>query len=153
MEMNPKTFSQLLKDTIQLWRRFSLPPRAPASLAAVVAFEKQYSVTLPDQIRQYFLVTDGMEADVDTTVAGLRAVRFWPIAEVKLITNEVEDPLPYTDCYLFADYLLWSHGYAIHLGQKGVGEVVLVGGPTPRRVAQSFSEFLAKYLDSPDEIL
>ena len=148
----PESFSQTLERVINLWKRLGSSPRSGVVPASIAAFEEQHDVTLPPQMRQYFLTVDGMEEDYPVNDIP-RAIYFWPLAHVKPVRKDSEALSPYAHCYLFADYLLWSHGYAICLGQNGFGEVVVVGGSTPHRVARSFEEFLVKYLDSPQDLL
>jgi len=152
-EVSPKheTFSQTLGRVIDLWKRLGSAPRSGVALASIAAFEEQHGVSLPPQMRQYFLAVDGMEEDYPVNDIS-RAIYFWPLAHIKP-ADEEEGFSQYARCYLFADYLLWSHAYAICLGQDGFGEIVVVGGSTLRKVARSFEEFLAKYLDSPQDLL
>lgn len=127
----------------QRWKAAQLKIRGGASAKQLSQFENQFDAKLGPDIRAYFQAVDGMEKnemDADH-------IRFWPLAEVKPLDAE-----QYRDYYLFADYLLWSHIYAVDLSPVGSGGIVLVGGKEPRRVASSFAEFVRLYLEKPKAI-
>jgi SMI1 / KNR4 family (SUKH-1) len=104
---------------------------------------------LPDDLREYFLLVNGM--DINMTDEDL--IRFWPLEEVKSISegaSEYSDqaylPDPYS-IFMFADYCIWSHTYAIRLSScEKRNEVYAIGGKSPIFLAGSFTEFATLYL-------
>lgn len=121
------------------------------------SFESKYSVVIPTDLRDYFLSVNGMPAG--TTDEAL--IRFWMLEEVKPLPEGAPDysqPL-YTDgpgsLFLFADYSLWAHAYAIRLTAQPVtsNEVFVIGGNIPIPLFNSFSEFVDSYLTNKDLFL
>jgi hypothetical protein len=125
------------------------------------AFESIHRVRIPTDFAQYFRSLDGMN-DGDTDQHG---IRFWPLANVRQATSELEtlDPAAFAGLFVFADFMLWSHAYAIRIGSQGGSEVALVadqgtsqGSPAkitaPIPIAPSFGEFLFLYLREPESL-
>jgi SMI1 / KNR4 family (SUKH-1) len=118
----------------------------------VQAFEEKHAVTFPPDLREYFLRLNGVSEDPDLFC-------FWPINRLvsarskplNLVTSVAK--LPEADRYfVFADYLIESHYYAIYLGNNPALHhwVILPDFPNHPMVAPSFSSFLELYLqDSP----
>ena len=50
--------------------------------------------------------------------------------------------------FLFADYSLWAHAYAIRLGASDLkkNEIFVIGGDYPMLLFHSFSELIESYL-------
>ena len=67
-----------------LWRDAGLLIRPGVQPPAIQAFEARYGVTLPSDMREYFLTIDGMEDELDP---GLN--RFWPLHMVKPVEDEL----------------------------------------------------------------
>ena len=133
------------------WREAGLAFNPGVSRKELDGFEKCFKTKLKPDMRAYFLRVNGMEpGEMDPQCH----IRFWPLEEVKPVQEEVDAPWreQYMDYYLFADYLLWSHGYAIDLNPASQGAIVMFGGQTPRPVAESFSDFVRLYLDNSDQI-
>jgi hypothetical protein len=85
-----------------------------------------------------YLHADGTEDDWQDALP----FRFWPLAEIEPVEEEFSEPTHpdhsrYPGHFLFADYLLWSHGYAVNLNQPalGIGTIARVGGPCRTEVA------------------
>jgi len=140
-----------------MWRDAGLKIRPSVNSAAIRDFEIKHDVVLPADLRDYFLTVDGMEDDLDP---GMN--RFWPLAMVKLVNEELKDIHPdrwaYPDCYIFADHCLWCLAWAIRLGKKQleISEPVfqVTGAEVPgRMIAPSFSDFVQMYLGNPDSVL
>lgn len=121
------------------------------------AFESRYQVSLPSELRDYFLTVNGM-ADGFSDDA---LIRFWSLSEVKPIPEEAPD---YSDpsyiegaetLFLFADYCIWSHAYAIRLSSnsENPSPIIVIGGETPIRIFESFSELVSNYLTDADLLL
>jgi hypothetical protein len=103
-------------------------------------------------MRTYFAAVDGMNGEMDDQ----RMITFWPLEQVKRVTEELlEEPPEHAPYFLFADFLIWSHGYAIRLSSDpwDANPVVLVPADgTVQPVATSFSDFIARYL-ADDQVL
>lgn len=135
----------------QRWKEARLTIRLGVPAERLDQFKQRFNAHLGPDIREYFEAVNGMalgEMDPDCHI------RFWPLEEVKPIQEEVDAPwvAQYTGYYLFADYLLWSHAYAIDLNPAGQGAIVMVGGKTPHPVAPSFADFVCMYLDRIEQL-
>ena len=136
------------------WSSHDVEINAGVSEAELKAFEEKYGVVLPDDLRDYFRCVNGMPPDVVDD--GM--MRFWMLEEI--------GPLPqgapqYSDgtyvqnpetLFLFADYSLWAHAYAIRLGNRALesNEVIIIGYESPKSISDSFSRFVDTYLTSKD---
>jgi hypothetical protein len=135
-----------------------------ASRQALKSFESTYGIRLPEDFHDFISTIDGMEDGYSDN----NMVSFWPIDGIKsvpekLITfagipdysriaNRLREPDSY---FVFADFLIWSHVYAIKLRSK-LGEknqVLWICGSEYRKIAESFSDFLQRYLDDPESLL
>lgn len=120
------------------------------------AFESKYQVSLPADLRDYFLTVDGMAQGVTDNAL----IRFWSLDEVRPIPEEAPD---YSDpsyieeaesLFLFADYCIWSHAYAIRLSSTDASNpIIIIGDETPTRMFGSFSELISSYLTAADLLL
>jgi hypothetical protein len=149
--------SDLWLRLIDLWRDAGLTIRPGVDPSAIRAFEARYRVTLPDDLRAYWMTVDGMEDDLDP---GLN--RFWPLGMVRPVPDELSDIHPdrwaYPGCYVFADHCIWCLGWAVRLGSQSAefsGPVFQVtgGDPPGRQVAPSFAAFAEMYLADPTSVL
>lgn len=121
------------------------------------AFEPKYAVSFPSDLRDYFLTINGMAEGV----SDVALIRFWPLNEVKPIpeaANDYADPSYIPDAeslFLFADYCIWSHAYAIRLSSScdASNSIVIIGDERPTVMFNSFSELVAEYLKDPDRLL
>lgn len=121
------------------------------------AFESKYQVSLPGDLRDYFLAVNGMAQGVTDNAL----IRFWPLNEVKPIPEEApdyDDPSYIQDpqsLFFFADYSIWSHAYAIRLSSSSEASnpVIVIGDESPTQMFDSFSELVSSYLNDPDSLL
>jgi len=142
---------------IERWRRGKLAIRPGASAAAITEFESTWSVVLPRDVREYFATVDGMKNGVMDD----DGFRFWPLAEVEPVHEELTSIHPdrqaYPDCFLLADYMIWCWGYAVRLtgDRDQPAPVFLVTGGQPHggEVAPSFRDFLVRYADDPGSVI
>ena len=133
--------------------------RPPASEEQISLFESKYGVTLPKDMREYFGAIDGMEMN---TSEGELMVSFWQLSRVRPIPEEYSDPshrasdhymrVPNPECYFcFADYMIESEVYAIRLSaDPSVKNTVIAYEGTEK--AESFSDFVRKYLEDPKQL-
>ena len=137
--MTSQEQSDLGEQLLRFWSSLGLEIRPGVTEAALAQFEARYGVVLPPDMRTYFMAVDGMNGEVDDQ----RMITFWPLEQVKPVTEELPGEPPENACYfLFADFLIWSHGYAIRLSPDpgAANPVVLVPADgTTQRVAKSFS--------------
>ena len=132
------------------WAAHNVDINAGVAKAELDAFEARHRVVLPEDVRDYFLCVNGMAPDeVDDGT-----IRFWMLAELQPLTqgapafadsSYIQNP---ESLFLFADYSLWAHAYAIRLGSAPLpsNEVVIIGYDTPVIACTSFSEFVDIYL-------
>ena len=149
--------SILWQRLLELWRDAGLIIRPPAPPEAILTFESKYGVVLPADMRAYFLTVDGMEDELDP---GFN--RFWPLGMVKPAEKELserhEARLAYPGCFVFIDHMIWSHAWAVRLGecQATVSGPVYQVRPdeiSKRQVAPSFTAFVEMYLADQFSIL
>lgn len=135
----------------QRWKESQLKIKPGVSAEQLAQFEEKFETHLRPDIHTYFEAVNGMEIDEMDSESH---IRFWPLEEVKPLREEVDAPwvAEYRDYYLFADYLLWSHGYAIDLSPTGQGTIVMVGGESPQVVASSLAEFISLCLDKSERL-
>jgi hypothetical protein len=132
------------------WASHNLDINPGVSQVELSSFEKRYGIVMPGDFRDYFLNVNGMSRyAVDDDV-----IRFWMLEEVKPLDLGAPD---YSDgiyiqnpksLFLFADYSIWAHAYAIRLGnaQMQSNEVVIIGNESSITICESFSEFVDAYL-------
>lgn len=126
------------------------------SIQELSTFQSKYRVSLPADLRDYFLTVNGMVEDVSDNAL----FRFWSLNEVKPIPEEapsyskpsyIEDAESF---FVFADFCIWSHAYAIRLSfDQGPNPIIMIGGDTPTRIFDSFSELVNNYLTDADLLL
>ena len=138
------------------WSESGVRLRSGVSELELQRFETNNRVVLPEDFRTFFLTIDGMK---DGEMDPASMIRFWSLEEVRPVVEEIRGEescvLDYEGFFLFADYSLWAHGYAIRLGENrcDVNPVVIVGGDVPIHVATSFAHFLEKYCQDPKDVL
>ena len=154
MLQNPNQITGQSENLKRYWASHNVEINAGVSEADLKTFEDKYGVVLPDDLREYFRCVNGMAPDeIDDGM-----IRFWMLEEVA--------PLPegapqYSDgeyvknpetLFLFADYSIWAHAYAIRLGRTTLdsNEVVIIGYKSPKLISDSFSEFVETYLTMKD---
>lgn len=117
---------------------------------ALANFENNFGVALPTDLHEFFLTINGMPAGVTDH----EMIRFWMLEEVTPLPsgapeyaspNYIENP---ESLFLFADYSLWVHSYAIRLGAQKLNEneIFIIGGDYPLLIFHSFSELVDNYL-------
>src|SRR5262249_38844784 len=101
----------------ELWRGAGLTIRPGVTPLAIGEVQYKYCVILPNDLREYFLGIDGMEDELDPGYN-----RFWPLAMVKPVSEELSDRHPdrwaYPRCFLIADHCIWCFAWAVRLDNK-----------------------------------
>jgi hypothetical protein len=122
----------------------------------IVELEKNYRVALPEDFREFLRLSSPVGEGMDTEM-----VTWWSFGRVKNIPDEYPHALaPIISDegkkYLFfADYCIWCWAWAISCADDGSrGKVALIAGHTHDRfVANSFSDFVQKYLSDPRSVM
>ncbi len=128
----------------------------PASENEVESFQEKYNVKIPDDLKEYFLTFNGTGQGNfgDSGYAFFSLSEFELICETSDLTSNEKET--YVNCFALSDYMIWCWGYVIRLtadlGKNEVLSIYLESTPNPK-VANSFSEFIALYLDAPDDII
>lgn len=131
-----------------LYHDVKLNPRA--SEASLLAFENKFGVSLPSDLRDYFLTTNGMPQEITDN----EMIRFWMLEEVTDLPTGAPG-YACADCinnpeslFLFADYSLWAHAYAIRLSASPLkrNDIFIIGGDYPILLFRSFGELIESYL-------
>lgn len=140
-----------------MWRDAGLTIRPAAEPTTIRTFEAKHGVILPADLREYFLTVDGMEDELDPGTN-----RFWPLAMVKPVSQELTDIHPdrwaYPNCFLFADHCIWCLAWAVRLGKDSleISDPVfkITGDNVPgRMIALSFTAFVEMYLEDQYSVL
>jgi hypothetical protein len=87
-------------------------------------------------------------------------INWWAVSEIKCLPDGYEHGVTSTAIaeeagayLLFADYLIWCWGWAVCCsGGQNHGKVALIGSAPDRFVANTFSEFVNRYLEDPDSV-
>jgi hypothetical protein len=116
--------------------------RAGVPEARLRIFEQLNHVTLPADMRIFYLGTDGMEYEFPFE----SFVRVLPIDEVVPVKREFPGHQP-EDAFLIGDAMISAHFYAIDVaGTAGAAGSVYLADPQPLRVTRSFAEFVEEVL-------
>ena len=146
--MNRSDADDFVERVIDRWHRNGVQLRPGVRPDELQAFEQRNQIVLPEDMRALYLRVDGMNpTDWDD-----RQVRFWPLADIRRASEELEAPLNYQgrvfDCFVFADVLIWSFAYGIELSASKTAPAAIynVGGEEVVKVADTWSEFIQFYL-------
>ena len=134
-----------------------------ASDEQISKFESRNTTTIPDDLRSYFREVNGTAGDY---AYGL--IRFWSIDEVCTVAKDIaaKRHLPalihsryaapiegQETLFVFADYMYEAQLYAIELSStEKRHQVMILDGGEPKKVADSFSDFVNHYLSNPEEL-
>lgn len=138
------------------WSSHDVEINAGVPKAQLDSFESKHCVVLPEDLRDYFLCVNGMPYDVVDD--GM--IRFWMLEELQSLPQGApaySDPsyIQHPESlFLFADYSIWAHAYAIRLGSVSLQahEVVIIGYKSPVTIAKCFSAFVDQYLTDKDRL-
>lgn len=135
------------------WQRNGCAASPGVSASAIAEFEHRYQVVMPAGVRAYFQAMDGQCPEM-----GSDLFRFWPLSEVKLVSEELGDihsqRLSFPNCFVFVDYLIWSWAYAVEMGNSPdlPGAVYRIDDGENSQVCTSFMEFIRAYVADPESI-
>lgn len=135
----------------------------PASDAEILEFEMRNMTTIPEDMRAYFREVNGTAGDYAYGI-----IRFWNIEEVRTLAQELmakrtsmalihsRYTTPIQDegtLFVFADYMHESQLYAIQLSPGAQrNPVIMLDGSDPTEIAISFTDFVERYLTTPEEL-
>jgi hypothetical protein len=129
------------------------PPRPPDAADRVERIETRYGIRIPEDFRRYLLEVCTVEERMDD-----EGTAWWGLDRVCSIPDdyqsEITDPAVAAEAnvYLFfADYLIWCWAWAVCCSDgPNRGKVAFIGGMPDGFVADSFTEFVERYLRDPD---
>lgn len=126
---------------------------AGAAAEQLAAFEAHHGIRLPPAFAALWGVANGNHGDQNLT-------RFWPLTEIKRLPQEdafqhAGLPADAHDYFAFADYMIFSHLYAVRLTADGRDGPVwwVFGAKVQIEIAPTFDAFLRAYVENPDSIL
>ena len=142
------------------WRSQGMATGKGSTEAEIGRFEQIHKVSLPQDMRNYLLVVDGMDMTLTRDYQDRNGFSFWPLSKIRSAADEAKRHpegywgFPHQDAlFVFADYLDWCWAYAIRLESSLTEDspVFLLGKKEfPIRIGNSFREFAELYLiDSP----
>ena len=154
MAKGSRGFTNVGESLKRHWSSHNVDINAGVSEAELDSFEARHRVALPEDLRDYFLCVNGMPHDVVDD--GM--IRFWMLEEIQSLPqgapafsdpSYIQNP---ESLFLFADYSIWAHAYAIRLGSVPMqsNEVVIIGYKSPVAICNCFSEFVDRYLTDKD---
>ncbi len=151
------SLAQLFARVSQEWRHLDAEVAGGADVETIRRIERTLEVELPEEMRSFFLTMNGMDTEPERAYLPgpdvKRAIYFWPVEKLRHVTAEdVQFPASYSGYIAFADFLLDSHWFAIDLRSQRRGPIVQVLEEVPTVVANSFVEFLQKYISSPGDL-
>ena len=145
-----------LAERIELyWLKQNLRLRQGVLIEQIMDFEAKYGVRLPDDMREYFSVVNGMDQS-EHWMADDNFISFWALDEVKPLAEEMPECVcESADSYfVFADYSIFAYAYAIRLSAAGnESHPVIVTYDRPVVIANSFTDFMEQYLRGNKNIL
>lgn len=144
--------SEELLAALSRWIHGDCVPHATADAEARVALlEGRYGIRIPEDFRRYLVEAAPREETSDHEMT-----TWWPVDRIRNIPDEYEhEPGPViaaeAGAFLcFADYLIWCWAWAVCCSDgPNRGRVALIGGSSDGFVADSFTEFAARYLHDP----
>ena len=133
-----------LERLLRWWDEPASPGVADARLSEL---ERRYDVRLPEGFRAYLkaAMPSGNTWDDEGT-------RWWPLDEIKSVRDECGIQTGYSPAMgddrrlIFADFLIWCHAWAVDCSEgPDRGKVRIITG-TDRYVADSFDDFIDRYM-------
>jgi hypothetical protein len=125
------------------WLRQGIKLRPGVSAAQLSAFEAKYDVRLPEDMRECFSAANGFEdGECDDEY-----ITFFPLEEIERLNASAWGlAVPASPYFVFADWSISAHVYAIHLSKEAASNPVVVTYNKLVKVADSFGEFMQGYV-------
>jgi len=122
----------------------------PTTLLAIQNFEQKYSVKLPQVFKEYFIffngTGDGNFGDEGFSFFSLDEFR--PVQQLKW-----HEDFPYSNCFVFSEYLLWINAYAVKLDEYGNELGIYEICNKNNKVCNNFEEFISAVMKNDFDIL
>jgi hypothetical protein len=149
----------------QRWISLGVQVRPGLPDQIIADFEHRYGVRLPEDVRQFYQLMDGME----TNDSDDEWICFWPLSKVGTVPERLSDSrgipdyggiersLPDASSYfVFADHSIMLQVYALRLTADLANPspvVLIAGGDRWYQMAASFREFLRSYEECSTNVL
>jgi len=148
--------TDILDEVRRFWEQCGLEPDGGAGAEELHAFEHQYALQLPLEVREYFARLNGVRSGRDGAWDD-EMIAFWQLKDVRPLSEE-EPQVALTEaarCLAFADYSISAITYAIRIPDDPAksAPVYAVWSPEYKPVAASLTEFLAAYLRRDPAVL
>jgi hypothetical protein len=138
------------------WLRHEINLNHGAPEDEIAAFEARYQVQLPKEMRDYFATVNGFGGS-EHLMTDENVIAFLALGEIKTLSEawspKIEEAASY---FVFADYSLSVHVYAVRLSSSSEDDnpvVVAYDDRNIARMASSFSEFVQQYLEENKAVL
>ena len=131
----------------RFWLRQGISLLPGASESELVAFEAKHDVRLPADLREYLATVNGFDGS-EHWMTDDEVITFLGLVEMKPLNHYWSPVIDGDSYFVFADYSLAAHVFAIRLSKASVSgnDVVVVYDDKPLQVASSFSKFVEGYL-------
>ncbi len=145
------SFQPILRDLADAWSAMRFAHARSADEQQITDFETKYHVRLPSDLRAYVATLNGGESGrdgpMDTT-----SIAFWRLDQIEPLGSERGGP---ANLFIFADFLIDSHAYAIQLSDDAnePTPVFIDWGKRIEKVSDSFSAFIHGYLSNDRQVL
>ncbi len=134
-----------LQRLIHWWGDDATSGVSPSELEA---FEARYAIRLPDDFRAYMMAVMPKGNDLDS-----EGTCWWALDRLKSVREECAQWEGGTGvdgdekAIVFADYLIWCFAWAIDCSDgENRGKIILLTGAKNPCVAESFNQFLDRYI-------
>ncbi|HMG18580.1 MAG TPA: SMI1/KNR4 family protein [Gemmatimonadales bacterium] len=146
------SFQLILRDLTDAWTVMGFARARPADEPQINEFETKYHVRLPPDFRAYVASLNGGESGRDGPMDSSQ-IAFWRLDQIEPLVKESSDGPPVL--FVFADFLIDSHAYAIQLSDdpNTPTPVFIDWGERTEKVADSFSSFIHSYLSNDRHVL
>jgi hypothetical protein len=142
-----------IEDLKTFWLRQGIKLRRGASQDELSAFEARYNIRVPEDLREYFAAVNGFEGS-EHEATDDEAITFLGLDQMKPLSEYWSPAVADSDSYfVFADYSIAAHVYAIHLDASVHRNDVVVVYDRTVEVANSFAKFIEDYLEKNDAVL
>ncbi|MCI0390344.1 MAG: SMI1/KNR4 family protein [Acidobacteria bacterium] len=145
---------------IESWRAQNLPIQTACREDDVKSFETRYEISLPQDIREYFLNVNGM-TPYGPGYQDEEGFSFWSLETMRTLMEENEELDRHylrltgeNSFFLFCDYMDWRYAYAVKIlpGSSVAEGIYFVCCRNPIKIADSFSDFVRLYLEQSDQL-
>ncbi len=132
------------------WVRQGIKLCRGASSEEIATFESKYNVRLPEDMRECFSMVNGFEnGECDDEF-----ITFFSLEGIERLNASAWGISALADSYfVFADWSISAHVYAIHLSKHIVSNPVVVTYSKLVKVADSFGEFMQGYVEGSYAVL